>query len=154
MAWESGHNKIFTRNRFLNNPFSCKCVRIRLFLLSNGNNKINSINANRDSKGGEKMAKKPSEKEEEYFARMEFDRRKKIEEEKTKNITVEERKRLKELHFLKCPKCGMDLIEIDFKTIKVDKCSHCQGIWLDAGEFETVSALEQTVLDKFFNIFK
>jgi hypothetical protein len=122
--------------------------------LRNGNNKINSINANRDSKGGEKMAKKPSEKEEEYFARMEFDRRKKIEEEKTKNITVEERKRLKELHFLKCPKCGMDLIEIDFKTIKVDKCSHCQGIWLDAGEFETVSALEQTVLDKFFNIFK
>ncbi len=59
------------------------------------------------------MAKKPSEKEEEYFARMEFERRKKIEEEKIKNITGEDRKRLKELHFMKCPKCGMDLLEID-----------------------------------------
>ena len=100
------------------------------------------------------MAKKPSEKEEEYFVRMEFDRRKKIEEEKNKNITEEEKKRRKELHYMKCPKCGMDLIEIDYKNIAVDKCSHCQGIWLDAGEFEAVSAMEQSVLDKFFNIFK
>ena len=100
------------------------------------------------------MAKKPSEKEEEYFARMEFERRKNIEEEKNKNITTEEKKRRKELHFMKCPKCGMELIEIDYQDIKVDKCSHCQGVWLDKGELESVSSMEKTGLDKFFNIFK
>jgi len=100
------------------------------------------------------MAKKPSEKEEEYFARMEFERRKKTEEEKHKNMATEEKKRLKELHFMKCPKCGMELIEIDYQKIKVDKCSSCQGVWLDAGELEAVSNLESSTLDKFFSIFR
>ncbi|MFH1976649.1 MAG: zf-TFIIB domain-containing protein [Pseudomonadota bacterium] len=58
---------------------------------------------------------------------MEFERKKKIEEEK---------KRLKEFHFMKFPKCGMELLEIDYRSIKIDKCSECDGIWLDAGEME------------------
>ena len=100
------------------------------------------------------MTKKPSEKEDEYFARMEFERRKDIEEEKQKKLAEGERKKLQELHFMHCPKCGMQLIEVDYKKIKVDKCSHCQGVWLDAGELEAVSGLEQSGLDKFFSVFK
>lgn len=100
------------------------------------------------------MLKKPSEKEEEYFARLEFERKKKIEEERQKRLAEEEKKRLRELHYMKCPKCGMDLIEIDYKGIKVDKCSSCEGIWLDAGELESVSRLEKSVLDKLFGVFK
>src|SRR4030067_1156951 len=64
------------------------------------------------------MTRKPSESEDEYFARIEFERRKKIEREKQQKLAEEERKRLRDLHYLKCPKCGMDLIEIDYKTIK------------------------------------
>jgi hypothetical protein len=97
---------------------------------------------------------KPSEKEEEFFARTEFERKKKIEEEKHKRLAEEEKKRLKELHYMQCPKCGMELIEIDYKGIKIDECSECYGIWLDAGELETVAKLEKTGLDKFFSIFK
>ena len=97
---------------------------------------------------------KPSKREEEYFARMEFERRKKIEEENHKKFKAEEKKKLKELHFMKCPKCGMELIEIDYRHIKIDKCSECEGIWLDAGELEIVSMLEKTGLDKLFSIFK
>jgi hypothetical protein len=97
---------------------------------------------------------KPSEKEEEFFARMEFEKKKKIEEEKHKRLAEEEKKRLKELHYMQCPKCGMELIEIDYKGIKIDECSECEGIWLDAGELETVAKLEKTGLDKFFSIFK
>ncbi len=100
------------------------------------------------------MVLKPTDKEEEYFARMEFERKKKIEEEKHKNLAEEERKRLRELHFMRCPKCGMELLEIDYKSIKIDKCSECDGIWLDAGEMERVSTLEKTGLDKLFNVFK
>jgi hypothetical protein len=96
---------------------------------------------------------KPSEKEEEYFARLEFERRKELEKEKHQRLTEEKKKRLKELHHMRCPKCGMELIEIDYKGIKVDKCSECEGVWLDAGEFETASKLEKTVLDKLFSVF-
>jgi hypothetical protein len=85
---------------------------------------------------------------------MEFERKKKIEEEKHKKLGEEEKKRLKELHYMRCPKCGMELIEIDYKGIKIDECSECEGIWLDAGELEAVSKLEKTGLDKLFSMFK
>jgi hypothetical protein len=100
------------------------------------------------------MVWKPSEKEEEYFVRMGFEKKKGQEEEKQKKLKENEKKKLKELHHMKCPKCGMDLIEIDYKNIKIDKCSGCEGVWLDAGELETVSQLEKTGLDKFFGVFR
>ena len=52
------------------------------------------------------------------------------------------------------PKFGMELIEIDYKGIKVDKCSECEGVWLDAGELEAISKFEKTGLDKLFSVFK
>jgi len=99
------------------------------------------------------MVWKPSEKEEEYFARMEFERKKKEEEEKHRKLAEEEKKGLKESHHMNCPKCGMKLIEIDYKGIKIDRCSGCEGIWLDAGELEAVSKMEKTGLDRFFSLF-
>ena len=100
------------------------------------------------------MPVKPTEREEEFFARTELERLKKIEEEKQKNIQQQARTRLQELHYMRCPKCGMELIEIDYKGITVDRCSECDGVWLDAGELATVSKLEKTGLDKFFSKFK
>ncbi|MCL5978558.1 MAG: zf-TFIIB domain-containing protein [Nitrospirae bacterium] len=97
---------------------------------------------------------RPSEREEEYVARMEYERKKKLEHEKHLKLAEEEKKRLKDLHFMRCPKCGMELIEIDYKNIKIDKCSECEGIWLDAGELEAVAKLEKTGLDKLFGVFK
>ena len=99
------------------------------------------------------MAIKTSEKEEEYFARLEFERKKKIEAERNLKLAQAEKDKLKQLHFMKCPKCGMELLEIDYKSIKVDKCSECDGIWLDAGELEAVSKLEKTGLEKLFSVF-
>lgn len=100
------------------------------------------------------MFQKPSEKEEEYFARMEFETRKKQEEEKHKKFIEGEKKRLKDLHYMRCPKCGMELIEIKYQGIRVDKCWACEGVWLDAGELEAVSRFEKTGLDKLFSVFK
>ncbi len=100
------------------------------------------------------MVGKPSEREEEYFARMEFERKKKSEEEKQKKMAEGEKDQLRQFHYMKCPKCGMELIEIDYKEIKVDKCSRCEGIWLDAGELEAISKIEKKGLDKLFTVFK
>ena len=100
------------------------------------------------------MSDKPADQEEEYFARLEFERKKKAQEEKQIKLAEEEKKNLKELHYMRCPKCGMQLVEIDYRSIKIDRCTSCDGVWLDAGELEAVSALDKSVIGKFFNVFK
>lgn len=100
------------------------------------------------------MPVKPTEHEEEYFARLEFERLQKIEHERQQRLAAEERKRLKELHYMQCPKCGMKLVEVDYRGLKVDKCTECDGVWLDAGELEAVAKLDKSRLDKFFSAFR
>lgn len=93
------------------------------------------------------------QEEEAYIARREFERKQKLEEEKRKLMAVEEKKQLQKLHHMCCPKCGSNLIEIDYKGVKVDECSSCKGVWLDAGELTTISHMEKSVLTKFFGVF-
>ena len=100
------------------------------------------------------MSVKPSDKEAEYFARQEFDKKMKLEQENRQRMEEEEKNKAKELHYMHCPKCGMNLIEIDYRGIAVDKCSSCEGVWLDAGELEEVSKLEKGKLDNWFIVFK
>ena len=99
------------------------------------------------------MPRKPSESEEEYFARVEFERRKKIEREKQQSLAGEEKNRLRDLHYMKCPKCGMDLIEVDYKSVRMDKCSGCEGVWLDAGELDAVAKMDKSMVDRVFGFF-
>lgn len=89
------------------------------------------------------MPVKPTTKEEEYFARQEFERRKKIAQDHERQLAQQEMARLKELHWMRCPKDGMELVEVDFRGVKIDQCSHCGGIWLDAGELEAVGTSEK-----------
>ena len=96
---------------------------------------------------------KPSKKEEEYFAKQMFEEKQKIEQDKQRNLVAAERRKAKELHFMKCPKCGMNLVEIDYRNIKVDRCSACEGVWLDAGELAQVVKLEKGALDRLFSVF-
>ena len=100
------------------------------------------------------MPVKPSGKEEEYYARLEVERKRKLDAERHGQLKEEERQRMKALHFMRCPKCGMDLQEIDFKGIKLDKCFGCEGLWVDAGELISILELERTMMDRLFSIFK
>ena len=98
-----------------------------------------------------------SEVEEEYFARKEFERRQKVETEKQKQMQEAEKQKLKDLHFMRCPKCGMALIEVDYKDLKIDECSSCKGIWLDNSELESILKLEgvgTSALGKLMSVFK
>jgi hypothetical protein len=49
---------------------------------------------------------------------------------------AEERARKKALHFMKCPKCGHDLRAEVLEGIEIDRCTFCEGYFLDAGEIE------------------
>ena len=100
------------------------------------------------------MPIKPTEKEEEYFVLMEFKRKKKIEMEHQEKLAAKEKERLKEIHHMKCPKCGMNLVEIEYRSIRVDRCSACEGVWLDRGELKAVTELDKSLLDKLYSVFR
>lgn len=98
---------------------------------------------------------KPSESEEEYFARKDIERLKALAAERRAKAEAEAIEQRKQLHYMHCPKCGDKLNEISYKQIKVDKCPSCDGIWLDAGELEQVIAGEDTrLMKKILRVFK
>ena len=41
---------------------------------------------------------------------------------------------------IRCPKCVGALEEITFQGIQVDRCTDCQGVWLNPGELERLTA--------------
>jgi hypothetical protein len=63
----------------------------------------------------------------------------KREQERAAKERDEELKRLREAHYMKCPKCGHDLKEEALEGINIDRCTFCEGVYLDAGELERLS---------------
>lgn len=97
--------------------------------------------------------KKNVSKEDAYFARkdkelMEEVKKKKESDEKKKAIEAR-----KKLHFMKCPKCGADLEEIEFKDINIDLCTECKGLWLDQGELRSILAKESRLVKSLLKGF-
>lgn len=98
---------------------------------------------------------KPSKAEDEYFARQELERRKKWAQEQQAKMATDQKDQLKQLHWMKCPKCGMDLKEIELHGVKVDQCANCGGVFLDAGEMEQIEKHEQGgVMGRVFSMFR
>ena len=62
----------------------------------------------------------------------------KRERERAAHEKAEQRRRLKEQHFMKCPKCGHDLKEENLQGVRIDRCTFCEGVYLDAGELESL----------------
>jgi Pyruvate/2-oxoacid:ferredoxin oxidoreductase delta subunit len=102
------------------------------------------------------MPVNPSDSEQEYFLKMELEKLRKAQAERAAKMQEEEKKKTKELHWMKCPKCGSDLEEVEYRKIKVDYCGGCQGSWFDAGEIQQLLTLEdeQHVLGKFLKLLK
>ena len=65
-----------------------------------------------------------------------------------------ERERLRELHYMKCPKCGMDLSHFEMNGVELDRCEDCGGIWFDVGEVEDLLEEHWTVMKKIISTFR
>jgi hypothetical protein len=76
--------------------------------------------------------------------------RERREKERVAREAAGEAARLKQLHFMKCPKCGHDMKEEDLQGIKVDRCSRCEGIYFDAGELDQALLKNQEERRSFF----
>ncbi|MDP8224941.1 MAG: zf-TFIIB domain-containing protein [Candidatus Lernaella stagnicola] len=93
--------------------------------------------------------------EQEYFARIEFERRKKLLDEEHARMQQVERENLKKKHWMRCPKCGMEMVELEFETVKIDKCTECGGIYLDDGELsQLLQKKNEGFLNRFTKMFK
>ncbi|HET7752488.1 MAG TPA: zf-TFIIB domain-containing protein [Anaeromyxobacteraceae bacterium] len=79
---------------------------------------------------------KPSTSEDEYFVKEDAEKKRKIALQVKKETALEEQRRLKELHWMHCPKCGMEMSEVKYGGVDVDVCFACGGIYLDRGEIE------------------
>lgn len=80
------------------------------------------------------MTDKPSKNEDEYFARRDAELLRQQRAAAQQAAAASERKS----HYMKCPKCGYDLITGDWDGIQIDQCTHCHGVWFDAGEAEAL----------------
>lgn len=89
------------------------------------------------------MSLKPSSTEEEFFVREEAERKRRLVHEHQRKLAEEERRRLRELHHLHCPKCGLKMEEIKFRGLDVEVCFGCNGIFLDKGEIDEIAAPQQ-----------
>jgi uncharacterized protein len=85
------------------------------------------------------MPEKPTQSEEEYFARQQADLKRKLAAEREVKLATEEKERRRELHYMRCPKCGAALQEAEYGDVHIDRCTECEGVWLDKGELEAVS---------------
>jgi protein-arginine kinase activator protein McsA len=94
------------------------------------------------SAAGGSVTDKPSTAEEEYFARENAERMRKLAAEQKAALASTQRDELKKTHWMRCPKCGMELKEIAFRGVQVDRCFSCGGNFLDAGELEKIAAPE------------
>jgi uncharacterized protein len=98
---------------------------------------------------------KPSHSEDEYFVREDAEKKRKLALEVQKQTQQAERDRLKVLHWMRCPKCGMEMHEVKLRGVDVDVCFSCQGVFLDKGELEHIEKPEQKgVMSAILNWFK
>lgn len=72
-------------------------------------------------------------KEEEYFYKL----NKELIEKRRRELDAQRKTQPQtHPHWMKCPKCGADMAEIERQGIKVDQCGGCGGIYFDRGELE------------------
>ena len=57
-------------------------------------------------------------------------------------------------HWMKCPKCGHDLVETKMDVVMVDKCTGCEGVFFDAGEVELLLDAHEKNSSLFLKLFR
>ena len=85
---------------------------------------------------------KATRNEDEYIAKEEAERIKRLKEKLVAESKESDRQKTLAVCSMKCPKCAGDLYEIDFRGVNIDRCALCDGVWLDQGELEKLAGSE------------
>jgi len=100
------------------------------------------------------MPTKPSYPEQEFFAREESEKIHKLHEKQKEELSAKELKERKNLHFMKCPKCGNDLKTIRISFVDVEECPACGALVLDKGELSKLKTADNAILKSLLEVFK
>ena len=103
----------------------------------------------------EDLKKKGMSKEEEHF----YNLNKQLIERKRKELDAkraeQKKAELKAQHWMRCPKCGLELHTLHMRKVDVDACMSCGGFWLDKGELEKLEKQPMPgAVAAFLNWFK
>jgi uncharacterized protein len=90
---------------------------------------------------------KPSRNEDEYFAKLNAE----LIKERRASLDAARAKSDRKAHYMKCPKCGGELKEMEHHHVKVDQCADCGGVWLDVGEIELLEHAHESGVTRFFS---
>jgi uncharacterized protein len=93
------------------------------------------------------IEEKPSRNEDEYFTRQDAE----LMKARRAELDAARRQQERKAHFMKCPKCGADLKEVQFQNLRVDVCPECKGTWLDAGELEMIRYVQTSAVTRFID---
>jgi uncharacterized protein len=97
---------------------------------------------------------KPSHEEEEYFAKVEMDKKRALAEKLKSQMAEYELAKLKSLHHSHCSNCGFEMHPIVFKGVTVQQCPNCGGIFLDSGALEVLAGKEGGFISAVLSIFQ
>lgn len=103
----------------------------------------------------EKIMPSGYSEEERYFREKDMKALEKKRKDLSQNRKEQEADAARPENWMKCPKCGKNMIEIDMEGILIDKCESCQGIYFDAGELELLldSKKSQGVMSSLRSLF-
>jgi RNA polymerase-binding transcription factor DksA len=79
---------------------------------------------------------KPSHTEDDYFAKEDAEKKRKLAHKVHRDMAADEVRRLKALHHGHCPSCGQQMHEVKLRGVPVDICFACNGIFLQAQDVE------------------
>lgn len=96
---------------------------------------------------------KPHEAEEDYFAKIEAEKKRKLAEKKRAEMQTKEVEALKEAHHMRCPGCGLELDTLVFKGLSINRCFHCGGVFLGKEAFESLCGEEHNLLSQIWSVF-
>ena len=97
---------------------------------------------------------KPSHNEDEYILQQDAVDRHRLAVDKARRMAAEERERLRTLHHMKCPTCGLDLASLFYRGIAIDRCQHCGGTWLSPAALEQLAGRGGDFLSQLVTAFR
>ena len=90
------------------------------------------------------MSKDTVNPEEEYFHREDQERIRKLKEQMEHDKDAHERQALRDLHHLRCGKCGEQMHTKVFKGLDIEVCPACGAVLLDPGELEQLVGRDES----------
>jgi ribosomal protein S27AE len=92
--------------------------------------------------------------EEEWFARVEAERRRRLAERMADADSARKAAELRDLHLHRCGKCGQPMLTQAFKGVEIEICPSCGAVLLDAGELDALTGGDrQNVIDTITTVF-